>query len=222
MDEYAEHNRLIESLLRLGTIAEVQARPPRVRVQSGQLTTDWRPWFTVRAGTTSEWNPPSVGEQCLLLCCSGDPATGFVLLGIPSDQFPPPSASLDEHVRCYPDGATITYNHATGALSAVGIKTALLQAADKVTVDCPLTELTGDVHIIGKLTVDGEALIKSLLTYMAGMSGQGGASGKTVIRGDVEHIGSYAHSGGAFTSDTILQDNHRHQDSQGGMTSGPK
>jgi phage virion morphogenesis protein len=82
MDEYAEHNRLIESLLRLGTIAQVQARPPRVRVQSGQLTTDWRPWFSVRAGTTSEWNPPSEGEQCLLLCCSGDPATGFVLLGI--------------------------------------------------------------------------------------------------------------------------------------------
>jgi hypothetical protein len=126
----------------------------------------------VRAGTTSEWNPPSEGEQCLLLCCSGDPATGFVLLGIPSDQFPPPSDSLDEHVRRYPDGATITYNHATGALSAVGIKTALLQAANKVTVDCPLTELTGDVHIMGKLTVDGEALFKSLLTYMAGMSGQ--------------------------------------------------
>jgi phage baseplate assembly protein V len=222
MDEYAEHNRLIESLLRLGTIAQVQARPPRVRVQSGQLTTDWRPWFTVRAGTTSEWNPPSVGEQCLLLCCSGDPATGFVLLGIPSDQFPPPSASLDEHVRRYPDGATITYNHATGALSAVGIRTALLQAADKVTVDCPLTELTGDVHIMGNLTVDGEALINSLLTYMSGMAGKSGNGAKTVIETDIEHKGSFHHSSGDFTSDTILQDNHRHQDSQGGMTSGPK
>lgn len=223
MDDIADLIRRLESLIRYGTIAEVQMAPPRVRVQSGKLTTTWRPWISLRAGDTTEWDPPTVGEQCVFFSPSGEPTTGFALIGLFSDAHPAPSSSPDEHVRAFPDGARITYNHATGALSATGIKTALVEASEKCTVDCPLTEFTGDVHVLGNLTVDGETLLKSLLTYMAGMSGQGGAGGgKTVIKGAIEHEGSYHHSGGSFTSEEILQDGHRHQDSIGGMTGGPQ
>ncbi|MXR38017.1 phage baseplate assembly protein V [Craterilacuibacter sinensis] len=223
MDEIADLIRRLESLIRYGTIAEVQMAPPRVRVQSGKLITAWRPWVSLRAGDTSEWDPPTVGEQCVFFSPSGDPSTGFSLVGLFSDAHPAPSSSPDEHVRAYPDGARIIYNHATGALSATGIKTGLIGAAEKCTVDCPLTEFTGDVHILGKLTVDGETLLKALLTYMAGMAGQGGDAGaKTVIKGDVEFDGDFHHKSGSFTSDEILQDGHTHRDSIGGMTGGPQ
>ena len=131
MDDIADLIRRLESLIRYGTIAEVQMAPPRVRVKSGGLTSTWLPWFAPRAGTTTEWDPPTVGEQCVLFSPSGNPATGVVLVGLFSDAHPAPSSSPDEHVRDYPDGARITYNHATGALSATGIKTALVQAAEK-------------------------------------------------------------------------------------------
>lgn len=220
MDDFADISRRLESLIRYGTIAEVQMKPPRVRVQSGQLTTTWRPWVSLRAGDTSEWDPPSVGEQCVLFSPSGDTTTGFALVGLFSDANPAPSSSPDEHVRAYPDGARISYNHATGELSATGIKTALVQASEKCTTDCPLTEFTGDVHIKGKLTVDDQTLLKALLTYMAGMAGQGG-SGKTVIRGAIDHDGDFHHVGGSFTSDVVLKDGHHHKDSMGGNTGDP-
>lgn len=222
MDDFADLSRRLESLVRYGTIADVQMSPPRVRVQSGGLTTAWRPWVSLRAGDTRDWDPPTKGEQCVFFSPSGEPTTGFALVGLFSDDHPAPSSSPDEHVRAYPDGARIIYNHATGALAATGIKTALVQASDKFTVDCPLTEFTGDVHILGKLTVDGETLLKSLLTYLAGMSGQGGTGVGTVIRGSIHHQGDFNHSGGVFTSDQVLQDGHHHIDSIGGKTGDPQ
>lgn len=217
MDDIADLIRRLESLIRYGTIAEVQMAPPRVRVQSGQLTTNWRPWISLRAGDTTEWDPPTIGEQCVFFSPSGDPATGFALVGLFSDANPAPSSSPDEHVRLYPDGARIAYNHATGALSAIGIKTGLVQASEHCTVDCPESTFTGNVLVKGTLTVE------KLLTYMAGMSGQGGDSGaKTVIKGDIEHEGNFKRSGGSFTSAEVLQDGHNHIDSIGGVTGGPQ
>ncbi|ASJ24315.1 phage baseplate assembly protein V [Laribacter hongkongensis] len=221
MDDFADLSRRLESLIRPGTIAGVDLARARVRVTSGGLTTDWLPWFSARAGTTRDWNPPTVGEQCVVLAPSGDPATGFVLVGLFSGAHPAPSHNGDERLRVYPDGARITYNHTSGALSATGIKTVLIEASEKCTVDCPLTEFTGDVHIQGKLTVDGETLLKALLTYMAGMAGQGGTGGKTVIRGAIKHDGDFTNRG-KVSSNSIVLSTHTHPGDSGGTTGAPK
>ncbi|MGD7227625.1 phage baseplate assembly protein V, partial [Ralstonia pseudosolanacearum] len=81
----ADLARLLENLLRLGTVAEVRhTTPPAVRVRTGGITTTWRPWAERRAGRTRTWNPPTVGEQVLLFCPSGDPANAVILCGIPT------------------------------------------------------------------------------------------------------------------------------------------
>ncbi|MDN0081611.1 phage baseplate assembly protein V [Crenobacter sp. SG2305] len=214
MDQSADLSRRLESLIRTGTIADVQMKPPRVCVQSGQLTTDWLPWISLRAGRTRKWSPPTKGEQCIVFSPSGETAAGIVLVGIPSDLIPAPSDSPDEDVTDYPDGARVAYNHATGALSAIGIQTATIEAAVKVTVDCPKTEFTGDVDILGKLTVNGETLLKALLSYMAGMSGKGG-SGKTVIEGNIEH------RNGKLSSNGVVVDEHTHPEHDGPNTREP-
>lgn len=215
MDDFADLSRRLESLIRYGAIADVQMVPPRVRVLTGRLTSAWRPWLSLRAGETRDWDPPTIGEQCLLLSPSGDPATGVALVGLFSDDHPAPSSSPDEHVRAFPDGARITYNHVTGALSATGIRSALVQASDKCTIDCPESEFTGNVHIKGGLTVDGAALVKGLLTYMAGMAGTGGGAG-TSISGSIEH------SGGNLSSNGVTLHTHTHPDAHGGDTGAPK
>lgn len=228
MEQSAELARLIENLIRLGTIAEVQMKPPRVRVKSGNLTSNWLVWITLRAGETREWNPPTVGEQCIVFSPSGNTAAGIVLVGIPSDLIPAPSDSPDEHVRLYPDGARIAYNHATGALSATGIKTALVEAANHVTVDCPSTTCTGDVLVMGNLTVNGDtviggtATIMKLLSYLSGMSGKPGTGGgKTVIKGVIEHDGEFTNTG-RVSSNGIVLDTHTHGDPQGGTVGEPQ
>ncbi|MDR3429684.1 phage baseplate assembly protein V [Silvimonas sp.] len=218
MNPTQDHARRIESLIRTGTIAAVDraARPPVCRVKTGGLVTGWLPWFALRAGATRNWSPPTQGEQCAVLSASGETGAGLVLLGLYSDDCPAPSQSADETLTLYPDGATMVYNHATGALAVSGIKTALVQASGHVLVDCPDAETTGNLTVGGDLRVKGSATIEQLLTYLAGLSGSGGATGaKTKISGD------FTHGDGQLSSNGVVLDTHDHMDSLHGLTSGP-
>lgn len=160
MTRDADLARRLDNLIRLGTIAAVDHARALCRVRSGGLLTDWLPWAERRAGTTRTWNPPTVGEQVLLLCPSGEPAAGIVLTGIYTDTHDQPSASADEHVTHYPDGARIAYNHATGALTVTGIQTLTITAANTVRIEAEDVQIVsatlthngtnvGDTHVHG-------------------------------------------------------------------------
>ncbi|GJN53054.1 phage baseplate assembly protein V [Pseudomonas sp. 32.2.56] len=110
MNSLAELARLIENLIRFGTVAEVQVEPPRVRVKSGNITTAWRPWLNLRAGADREWDPPTVGEQVVLFSPSGNLAQGVALAGLFSDQIPANGDREGLHRRTYRDGAVIEYD----------------------------------------------------------------------------------------------------------------
>jgi len=202
----AEFFRLIETMLRFGTVAEVRhAKPPRVRVRTGRITTDWLPWIEARAGRMRTWSPPTIGEQVLLLCLGGDLRNGVILCGIPSDDFDTPSHSPDETVTQYPDGATVTYNHASGKLSVSGIKLLVIEAATSVLVRCPET------------TFDGDVIVKGLLSYQNGIAGQGGGNGNTIS-------GDLTHQGGKLSSNGVVVHEHDHGNVRRGgeRTSGPR
>jgi phage baseplate assembly protein V len=225
----ADISRRLESLIRTGTIAEVDLAGPRVRVASGGLTTNWLPWLELRAGATRTWNPPTPGEQVVLLCPSGEPGTGIVLGALESTAHPVPDSSPSTHVTLYPDGARISYDHASGALTATGIKTGMVQASQKVTVDVPETEITGNVTIDGDLLVKGKGTITQLLSYLAGLSGKAGAGGGSVIQGPITQTGgSLSTDGGVkaagdVTAGAISLQGHTHAEhgTGGGITGAP-
>ena len=87
-----ETQRRMENIVRKGTVAAVRlAAPARVRVKTGDNTTDWLPWIALRAGGVAggrTWNPAVVGEQCTVLAPGGDLAQAVVLLGLYSDAMP--------------------------------------------------------------------------------------------------------------------------------------
>src|SRR5690606_37152653 len=58
------------------------------------------------------------GEQCLVLSPSGEPAQGFVMVGLYSDAHPAPDDSPTRHRRAYRDGAVIEYDTKTHQLRA--------------------------------------------------------------------------------------------------------
>lgn len=144
MDSLADIIRRLENLIRAGTIAEIDPELPRCRVKSGGLMTGWLPFLALRAGEDSEWDPPSINEQCLVLSPSGNPAQGFVIYGLYSDRFPAPDNSLTRHRRRYRDGATIDYDTATHTL------TATLPDGGKANLIAP-----GGVHITGDVLIEG-------------------------------------------------------------------
>jgi phage baseplate assembly protein V len=206
MDDFADLNRRLESVLREGTVLDVDHGAKRCRVESGGLQTDWIRWLTPRAGRSRTWDPPSRGEAGLLFCPSGEPTIALFLPGVYCDANDSPSSNPDEHVRVYPDGARISYDSARGHLNVTGITSATLQGSGELVIDMPTVTFTGDV------TIKGAAIIEKLLTYLAGLAGEGGRVG-TVMRGDITH------ERGTLRSNGVSVHGHDHIDSMGGQTS---
>jgi phage baseplate assembly protein V len=185
-----EIQRRISNLIRKGVVIDVShaATPPKCQVSMGELVSNWLPWLTPAAGRTREWNPPTVGEQVLVLCPSGDPAQGYVLHGLFSEENWPPSFDPNTHARRYPDDARIEYDHESHSLSAslpsgatvtivapgsVNIRTQNAHVeAEQITLDAQQTTCTGGLRVVGPLQ------------FESGMSGKGKADGGAVMKID--------------------------------------
>lgn len=179
--------RLLQNLIRFGNVAQIQhgdsQQQPRVRVAVGKILTTWLPWSAQRAGETSDWDPPTIGEQVVILSPGGDLAAGAVFPAIYSDANSPPSNSPTEHVRRYPDGAVVSYDHGAHALNVIlpGGGTATLIAPTKVTVQSQEIELDA-----ATTTITGTCTVQGLLTYQSGMAGKSSGSGAAAsIQGTV-------------------------------------
>lgn len=202
--------RLLNNIVRIGKVSAVDLDNARCRVATGNNNTAWLPWLTSRAGRSRSWWAPSVGEQVLLLSMGGELNTAFVLPAIFSDANPAPSASADAVHLNFPDGAVLEYEPASGALTVTGVKTAVLNAAEKVSATAPLIEC----HASTRITFDApEVVCTNKLTTGSLEVKQGGA-----MTGDISH------SGGSLTSNGIVLHTHRHSGVQtgGGQTGGPQ
>ncbi len=183
----ADLRRRIDNLLRLGTVEEVRAG--ECRVKSGELLTNWRPYLTQRAGSARTSWRPTKGEQVLLLSLSGDVTNAYVLPALNCDEFPEPDDHPTRHRTIYPDGAVIEYDPEASALTAKGIKTALVNASEKVTIDTPNADFTGNLTVAKKLTVNQGAAIKGAIDHQGQMTNKGG------VNIDGIEFGTHAHGG---------------------------
>ncbi|HDG7722477.1 TPA: phage baseplate assembly protein V [Klebsiella quasipneumoniae] len=179
--DFAELIRLLENVVRTGTVTEIDEGKWRVRVQSGGLETAWLRWNAQRAGAFKVWVPPSIGEQVWFLCLGGNTDVAFIGGSLYSDDNPAPGASRNEMVVTAPDGARFRYDAELGALRVAGIKSATIEASVKVTLDTPEVDCT------------------NLLRAKSLDISEGG-----------EMRGNFNHTGGAFRSNGVQVDDHDH------------
>ncbi|MDR3434024.1 MAG: phage baseplate assembly protein V [Rouxiella aceris] len=210
LETFSELARAVRDLIRIGVVSDIDTEQALCRVQTGELVTNWLHWLTPRAGNARTWWAPSVGEQVLILSLGGELDTGFVLPAIYSDDFPAPSVSAQAYHIRFSDGAVMEYEPDTGTLAVSGIKTASVVASTSVSVTAP------NVTVIAsqKITLDTpEVVCTNKLTTGSLEVKQGGAM-----------TGNVTHSGGAFTSNGIQVDTHKHSGVQtgGGNTGGPQ
>jgi phage baseplate assembly protein V len=170
-----EINRQILNLIRKGAIMAVDHDAEMCRVSSGELQTNWIRWLSLAAGQTTDWNPPTVGEQVLLLCPGGDPADGVALRGIYSDTAPAPSHSPTTHTRKFPDGAVIEYDHEAHGLTATlpAGGTVLLIAPASVEIHTAVATIYADTVNVpnGDVVASGISLVNHV--HGATMPGPG-------------------------------------------------
>lgn len=112
--------------------------------------TGWLPWIPARAGNDRDWDPPSDGEQVLILSPSGELAAGVVLPSLYRRAHPAPESDPGKHTRLYRDGARIEYDAGAHKLKAQlpAGGTAELVADGGVSV-------TGNVTVAGNVAVTG-------------------------------------------------------------------
>lgn len=215
--ENSELLRKLENTVRFGSVAEVSAERYRLRVQIGEMQTDWVRWFQSRAGDVRSWSTPYVGEQCIVFAPAGDLAAAVAFVGFYSDAITPPESLAHVHATHYPDGAFIRYDHQQHALTVtlpeggtadvtvpdsitVRCKTAHVTADDSITVQCDTADVTASSSVMVHsqlITLDapesiatGNLMVNGLLTYGMGLVGLGvGMTGRgAIINGPVEVI----------------------------------
>ncbi len=157
--QLTEIMRLLTNLIRVGTITEVDQVQWRCRVRTGDLTTNWINWLTLRAGPTCSWWCPALGEQVLLLSIGGNLDNAFALPAIYSDTFPPPSTAANSTVIRYADGGQLVYDSEQQLLKISGVKNLLIEGNDSLQIKthhlvmvADQVELSGNLDIKGSVT----------------------------------------------------------------------
>lgn len=117
MQNIQEIYRLINNIVRFGTIAEIDHELAAVRVQTGDNLTDWLPWLTPRAAQVQTWCPPRLNEQVVLFSPGGDLNQGIAVTALYSNENPAPKNTGDVSYTEYPDGTSTEYNHAENILT---------------------------------------------------------------------------------------------------------
>ena len=198
--DLAELKRMINNLIRQGTIHAVQ--DDRVKVRSGEITTTWLPWFTNRAGKSKSWWRPSIGEQVFILSPNGNLELGCVLPSLYCDDNPAPSQSNDGYLVEFPDGASFEYEPESSTLTIKGIQTAIIdvgkqiiaKAGTKISLETPIVECSN--HITFK-----------------SFSATGGSGNTGEITGNI------IHSNGNLSSNGVVVHTHTHSGVQSGKQS---
>lgn len=199
----AEQERTRANMLQVGKIVEADYAKARVRVQMNDLKSAWLPWSTMRAGGNRSWSAPEVGEQVMVACPDGDPASGVVMGAIYQQSAGAPADSADVQRTVYGDGTTVTYDRAASHMdiTLAGGGTVNLIADGGVTI-------TGDTTITGTLTVS------EIITAQNGLTAGGGSGSTVQVNGRIESTDDQVAGG-------ISQMHHTHEGVEtGGSTSG--
>lgn len=153
--ESADQARRMAAMIREGVVSD-RRQDGMVRVDMGDLTTDWLPQAGARVGDDVVWWPLDIGEQVIVLSPSGDSRNGLVIGGSFSDKKAAPSENLDRMVVRFRDGTEVFYDRAESILSITAVGETRVLASSDVSVEsetlinmkAPKIKIQGDVDFL--------------------------------------------------------------------------
>ena len=154
MSDRDEDPDQLEGLIRYAKVDSVDLGAGTLVASAGDVVTHGIRWLESRSGGTRTWSPPSVGEQIIILCPSGDIAGAIALRGVPSGARPYPGNTERELID-FADGTVIAYDPAAHLFEILaGAGQVKVIAAGGVSIEGP-TSIKGDVSIEGDVALQG-------------------------------------------------------------------
>lgn len=174
----------------------------------------------------ADYGLPDIGEDVLCLFLGPGQEDGFIIGSFYAGEVTPPENSQDKRTVVFKDGTRFSYDRSTHVFTAtiegteivfdrqngsitvpqgltINCTTANLNASQKVTINTPNTEVTGNLLVRGKFTGQG------------GMAISGGSGSTAVVTGSVE-VTQDVKAGGI----SLVGHTHTEQ-GDGAETSGP-
>ena len=140
--------RALNLMVRLGTLYELdyEATPPRARIQSGELITDFVPLPEEIGRNFRRWRPCRAGTQVVFACPSGDTRQAIILALYNTLDIPQPETDPGTDLILFEDGTELRKDGTQ----------LLIDSAVPVTIRAPQITLDGDVLVTGgNLTKQG-------------------------------------------------------------------
>ena len=192
--------------MQFGTVSAVDAAAHSLRVKIpvlDDMETDWLPMATPAAGGNRCYSLPDVGELVVcLLDARGE--NGCVIGAIYNASDKPPVSDQNKWVKRFANGTVISHDRRSGEVVVETPGKVEIKAAQKVDIQSPQTEITGN------------ATVNGLLTYTAGLAaGNAGGGEAAKITGNVIIDGELIVNG-------INIGKHIHDGDSGGQTGEPK
>lgn len=218
--------RRFENLIRLGKIKTV--KPTKnyltVTVDCGEITTAPIRYLNLRAGDDKTFDPPSIGEEVVVLSPCGVLEIGIVLGGLNNSDNPILSQDLNKNIRLFSDGCMISYDTNTHALEVIlpSNGTAVLTANGGVTVNADggvtVNANSGGATINGDTTINGNVQVNG----STAMTGNNTVGGSQLVQGSSHSTGDFSTNADVTAGDISLK-NHRTKDVKSGsdISGGP-
>ena len=127
----------------VGEVVAVDATTAKVKVDDGELVTDWIQWVAPAWGGVKVWSVPAIGTQCILIVPDHNWEHAYALGGVVRDS----GGTANQHHIDFGDGTKLMYNTTSKALT--------VDSTGSLAVSCPTMTLTGNVALAGNLTVVG-------------------------------------------------------------------
>lgn len=192
--------------MQFGTVSAVDEASHSLRVKIpvlDDMETDWLPMATPAAGGNRFYSLPDVGELVVcLLDVRGE--NGCIIGAIYNAADKPPVSDQNKWVKRFTNGTVISHDRGSGEVVVETPGKVKIKAAQKVDIQSPETEITGN------------ATVNGLLTYTAGLAaGNAGGGEAAKITGNVIIDGELIING-------INIGKHIHDGDSGGQTGEPK
>ncbi|WP_237812740.1 phage baseplate assembly protein V [Acinetobacter baumannii] len=223
----AEIFRRLENLIRLGKIKTINPSKPfsTVTVEIGEITTAEIRFLNLRAGHDKSWDPPSVGEEVIVLSPCGVLEMGIAIAGLNNELNPAPSDDLKKNIRIFEDGCLISYDVSSHALEVILPEsgTAVLTANGGVTINAnggvtvnaneglTINAVSGGTTHNGNLLINGSSVT----------TGNNTVGGSQLVQGSSHSTGDFS-TEGDVKAGSISQRHHKHPGDSGGTTGEPQ